>query len=340
MAAVILRIIGRLMLNPRRNPLLFKLAVFMFTAGEAYSQTSSTVTAAAYPSKPIRIVTAEAGGANDVTTRLIAQGVSGAVGQPVIVDNRGSGAVPGEIVSKAPPDGYTLLVAGSGLWVGALMQKMPYDPVRDFAPVTIAVRSPLLVVIHPSVAAKSIKELIAVAKARPGELNYGSSPAGTSSHLAGELFKAMTAVNIVRVPYKGNGPALNAMLANEVQMMFISAGVISQHLSSGRLRALAVTTAEPTALFPALPTVAAAGVAGYESVSIVGMFAPAKTPAPVISRFNQEVVRVLNQADIKKRFFDSGVEVIANSPEQFAAVIKSEVTKWRNLIRDSGIRAD
>jgi tripartite-type tricarboxylate transporter receptor subunit TctC len=314
------------------------IAVIGFCA--AISAWSAIIGAQQFPIKPIRMVTAEAGGANDVTTRLIAQGIAPALGQPVIVDNRGVGAVPGEIVSRAPPDGYTLLVAGSGLWVGPLMQKMPYDGVRDFSAVTMLVRSPLLMVIHPSVAAKSVKELIAVAKARPGELNYGSSPAGSSSHLAGELFKSMAGVNIVRVPYKGNGPALNAMLANQVQLMFIAAGVVSQHINAGRLRGLAVSTAEPTALFPGMPTISAAGVPGYESVSIVGLFAPARTPPALIDRLSREVAIVLKQPDLRKKFFDTGVEVIGDTPEQFGRVLKSEVVKWGDLIRSTGMVAE
>jgi tripartite-type tricarboxylate transporter receptor subunit TctC len=187
---------------------------------------------------------------------------------------------------------------------------------------------------------KSVKELIAWAKAKPGELNYASASSGTSNHLAAELFKSMAGVNIIRVPYKGAGPALNAVVANEVPMMFPTAGAVIPLAKAGRIRPLAVTTAQPTALMPGLPTVAMAGLPGFESASLTGVFAPAKTPAAIIRRLNQEIVRILTQADVKEKLFNTGVEVVASTPEQFAAAVKSEIIKMGKLIKDVGIRAD
>ena len=292
-----------------------------------------------YPTKPIRIVTGSAGGGQDFATRIIAQGISGSLGQPVIVDNRGgSGIIAAEIVAKAPPDGYTLLVAASPHWILPLLQdQVPYDPVKDFSPVTLALRLPNLIVVHPSLPANSVKELIALAKARPAALNYGSSGTGASTHLAAELFKAMAGVNLVRVPYKGGGPALNALLGGEVQVWFPNVAAAAPHVRSGKLRALAVTSTAPSALSPGLPTVAAS-LPGYEAVSMIGIFAQAKAPAAIINRINQEIVRVLNTAEVRERLLSTGVEPVGGSPKEFAAAVKSEMAKWGKVIRDAGIR--
>ena len=302
---------------------------------------ASAVCAQSYPVKPIRIVTAEPGGGHDLTARLIAQGITPALGQQVIVENRSGAIFAGDIVAKAPPDGYTLLAFGSSLWLLPFMKNsVPYDAVRDFAPVILATNAPILVVIHPSLPAKSIRELIALAKARPGDIDYASGASGASSHLAVELFKSMAHVDLVRIPYRGNGPALTAVIGGQVQLIFPTAGSAAPHLKSGRLRALAVASAGPTALFPRLPTVAAAGLPGYEASSIVGVFAPAKTPSAIVSRLNAEIHQALNKSETKQRFFDSGVETICGSPEQLAAAVKSEMAILGKLIKDSGIRAD
>jgi tripartite-type tricarboxylate transporter receptor subunit TctC len=292
-----------------------------------------------YPNKPIRIVTSEAGGGSDFAARPIAQGLSVPLSQTVIVDNR-PGIIAIETVAKAPPDGYTLILYGQVIWITPLLQKTTYDVVRDFSPITMVASSPNLVVVHPSLPVTSVKELIALAKAKPGELNYGGGGAGASTHLAPELFKAMAGVNIVYVPFKGVGPALNALIAGEVQLMFSTAGSLVPHIKAGRLRALAVTSAQPSALTPGLPTVAASGVPGYESVSSLGILAPAQTPEPIINRLNQEVVRVLNQPDLKAKFLNSGIEVVASSPAQLAATMKSEMTVMGKVIKDAGIKGD
>ena len=287
-----------------------------------------------YPSKTIRIITAAAGGGADFTARLIAQGLSASLGQPVVVDNR-TGILASEAVSKAPPDGYTLLVIGSSVWIGPLMQKMPYD-MNDIAPISLTDGTANLLAVHPSLPVKSVKELIALAKARPGELNYSSSPPGSPTHLAAELFNSMAGVKIVRVVYKGTAPAIAALIGGEVQMIITDAGLLTPHAKSGRLRALAVTSAQPYALAPGLPTVAAT-VPGYESGSVTCLFAPAKTPAAIITRLNQEVVRYLARSDVKEKFFNAGAETVGNSPGEFAALIKSDTAKWGKVIKDAGI---
>jgi tripartite-type tricarboxylate transporter receptor subunit TctC len=290
-----------------------------------------------YPNKPMRIITAAGGGATDVAARLIAQGLAGGFGQPVVVENRPSSLV-GEIVAKAPPDGYTLLVVGSAFVIGPLLQKTSYDPLRDFSPISLTSSSPNILVVHPSLPVKSVKELIALARARPGELNYGSGPAGSSPHLAAELLKSMAGVNIVRISYKGGGPAVIGLIGGEVQLMISPAGSVSTNIKSGKLRALAVTSAQPSALLPGLPTVAATGVPGYESSSLVGMLAPAGTPETISNRLNQEIVRVLNRVDVKEKFLNAGLETIGSSPGQFAATMKSEIAKWGKVIKGAGIK--
>ena len=293
-----------------------------------------------FPAKPIHIVTSEPGGGNDFAARLIAQGLAAGLGQPVIVDNRGgaSGAIAGETVAKAPPDGHTLLLYGSNIWLlPFLRERVPYDPANDLAPVTLAVRAPNILVVHPSLPVKSVKELIALARARPGALNYGSGATGSSSQIATELFKATAKIDIVQIPYKGNGLALNALIAGEVQLAFATPGSVTAHIKSGRLRALAVTSAQPSPLLPGLPSVAASALPGYEALSIVGVFAPARTPAPVIAKLNQEIVSVLKRADVRARFINSGVEPVGSSPEEFAVTVKSEMTRLGKVIRDAGI---
>ena len=300
-------------------------------AGVAFSQT--------YPNKSIRIVTAEIGGSGDIATRTIAQEISGPLGQPVIVDNRGSGFITGEIVASAAPDGYTLLFASSALWVTPLLRKTPYDPIKDFAPIALLVTAPNLLVVHPSLPAKSVKELIDLAKAKPGVLNYASSLPGTTNHLAAELFKSMAGVNIVGINYKGGGPGMNDLLGGHVQMMFVSTGLGTPHLKSGKLRALGVTSLQPSALAPGLPTVAS-GLPGFEVASVVGSFAPAKTPAMIINRLNQEIVRALNRSEVKEKYLSIGVETVGSSPAELTAKMKSEVTRLGKVIRDAGIKAE
>jgi tripartite-type tricarboxylate transporter receptor subunit TctC len=208
-----------------------------------------------------------------------------------------------------------------------------WDVVRDFEPIMLTVRAPNVVVVTPTLPVKSIKELIALARSRPGELNYASSATGSSTHLAGELFTVMAGVNIVRVNYKGVTTGINDVISGQVQVMFLAPGSVTAHIKSGRLKALAVTGAEPSPLFPGLPTVAGSGVPGYESAANFGLFAPARTPAPIVSRLNQEVARVLKAPDVKEKLFNSGMEIIAGTPEQFAGTLKTEIAKWSKILK-------
>ncbi len=292
-----------------------------------------------YPSKPIRIIVGGSGGGSDIAARLIAQGLTASMGQQVVVENRPSGVIPGEVLAKAQPDGYTIGYSGNTLWILPLLQKVPYDPIKDFAPITLPVSTPSLLVVHPSVPVKSVRELIALAKAKPGDLNYGTSM-GSSGHLATELFRSMAGIEIVRINYKGPGAALNDLIAGQLHFTFSTAGTVAPHFSSGRLRALAVTSAQPSALIPGLPTVAASGLPGYEFVSISGIFAPARTPAALIARLNREIVRFLNLAETKERFSQSGVEVVGSSPEYLGAAVKSEMARMGKVIREAGLRSE
>ena len=294
-----------------------------------------------YPAKPIRLVVPGTGNSFDIAARLIAQGISAPLGQPVIVDNRANGTIAAETVAKAPPDGYTLLVNGSNLWLLPFLQSnVPYDPVRDFLPITLTTRSPTILVVHPSLPVKSVRDLIALAKSSPGGMNYASGSTGSTNHLAAELFKSMAGVNIVRIGYKGSGPALVDLIAGHVQMMFSVTGSVAPHMKSGKLKALAVTSAQPSTLAPGLPTVAASGLPGFAAVSDAGMFAPAKTPTAIVTRLNQEIVRVLNSTEVKEKFLGTGVETVGSSPEQLAATVKADSARLGKLIKDAGIREE
>ena len=319
-------------LRLRRSSTFIRIAVVaagILAAGSLHGQ--------AYPARPIRIVTAPAGGTPDLVARLVAQGISGPLGQPVIIDNRSSGIVPAEIVAKAPPDGYTLIGTTNVLWLVTLMQKTTFDPLRDFAPITMTHMAPAVLTVHPSLPVKSVKELIALAKARPGQLNYSSSTNGTASHLAGELFKALAGVNIVRIAYKGAGLAVNDLISGQVQMTFITATSVMPHVKSGRLRALAITSARPSNLFPGIPTVAASGLPGYEATSAGALLAPAGTPDAIVSRLNYEVVRFLGTPEAKERLFHAGSEVVGSSPDGLAAAMRAEMDRMRKVIKDAGI---
>ena len=301
----------------------------IFDAGPARGQD--------YPTKSVRIVTSDAGGAGDFVTRTVGPGLAAALGQQIIVENRPASAA--ESVARAAPDGYTLLLYGPTVWITPLVRKSSWDPLRDLAPVTLTVRAPNFLIVTPSLPVKTVKDLIALAKARPGDLNFASSETGSSTHLAAELFKFMTGVNIVRINYKGPAMAINDIMSGRVQLMFLAANSVKGHVKSGKLRALAVTTEKPTPLFPGMPTVAAV-VPGYESAAQFGFFAPAKTPVPLINRLNQDAVRYLNTPETKEKYFNAGMEVIANSPEQFAAMLKTETVKWTKVISTAGIREE
>jgi len=319
--------------------LLLRLFAWIFPVG-MMTLTPELVFSQSYPNKPIRMVTNEVGGGGDFVGRLIAQGISGSLGQPVIIDNRGGGVIPGEIVSKAPHDGYTLLIAGGSLWIGPLLRKTPYDAVRDFLPITIATKAPNILVVQPSLPVRSVKELISLAKAKPGALNYSTGSPGSSTHIAAELFKAMAGIDIVRIPYKGSSAGVNAVISGAVQMTFGDGASVDPQVNAGKLTALAVTSAAPSALAPGLPTVAASGLPGYESVQINALFAPARTPATIINRLNEEIVRFLQTPGANARFLNSGLEVAGGSPDELAVKMKSEIVRLGKVIKNAGINAD
>lgn len=320
-------------------------SVLLCCSGGAWSQSHVTSSPAAYPSRPVRIVTGAAGGTTDISARMIANGLSSALGQQVVVESRGAGsaggALPTEVVIKALPDGHTLLLSSGVLWMTPLLREgVAWDPVRDFAPITLVIRSMDLAVVTPSLPVKTVRDLIALAKARPGVINYGSSTAGSSSHLAPELFKSMARVNIVRIPYRGTTPALGALAVGEVQLMITTAPTILPHLNAKRVRALAVASLAPSPAFPDLPTISSSGVPGYESGTMTGLFAPAHTPDSVIGRLNQETVRFLQRSEVKQTFYSTGSEPVGSRPEQLTAAIKAEMAKYGKLIRDHGIRSE
>ena len=292
-----------------------------------------------FPQKPIHIFTTEPGGGSDFAARVVAQGLSASLGQPVIVENRGgSGVIAAMAVVKAAPDGYNLLLFGSTIWLLPFLQDdVPYDPVRDLAPITLTNRAPNILLVHPSLPVKSVRDLVALAKARPHEMNYSSGPTGSSNHLGAELLKSLANVDIVRVPYKGTALALNALIGGEVQLMFGTAAAVTPHLKSGRLRALAVTTAKPSVLMPDLPAIAAT-LPGYESVAQSGVFAPTGTPPALINRLNREIVQLLSRTEIKQRFFTAGTEAIGSTPEEFATAVKAEMTSMGKVIREARAR--
>ena len=293
-------------------------------------------TAQTYPSKPIRIITSPPGGGNDLPARLLAQGIAAGLGQHVVVDNRPTILI-SELVAKAPPDGYTLLVSGTPHWIGPLLEPVNYDPIADFAPVSMVDRSPVILVVHPAMPVRSVKELIALAKARPGELNYASGAPGGSNHLGALLFNTMAAVNIVRVPYKGSGPGQTALMSGEVQLMFPSAGGVAPHIRAGRLRALAVGSAQESVLAPGVPSISASGVPGYVSEAVHALLAPAGTPAAVIARINREVKSYLETPRAKETFLKSGIEAYPSTPEENLNLMKTEMAHIGKVLKAAGI---
>jgi tripartite-type tricarboxylate transporter receptor subunit TctC len=291
-----------------------------------------------YPAKPIRVITSDIGSGSDVSARIVAQGVASALGQPMVVENRPGAIVP-DLVAKSPADGYTLMFSGP-IWILPLLRKdITYDTLRDFVPVTWVTSSPAILVVHPSLPVKTVKELIALARSMPGKLNYASAPSGSTNHLAAELFKSMASVDIARIPYKGSGAAMNDLLSGQVHMTFAVSSPAPAHIKVGRLRGLAVSGAQRSALLPELPTIAeAGGLRGYEAVAMSGMFAPAKTPAAILNRLHQETLRVISQPETRQRYLNNGSDVIAGTSEQFTAAIKTDVARWAKLVKDAGIR--
>ena len=300
--------------------------------------------AQAYPSKPVRmIVTFAAGGGADFVARAVAPKLGEAIGQPVLVENRpgANGALGADLVAKAAPDGYTLLLGAAGTMVVAphLGANMPFDPMKDLVPAALVAISPFVVTLNPAVQANSVRELIALAKANPGKINYGTSGTGGSPQLATELFKSMTGVNMVHVPYKGLAPALADLIGGQIQVVFADVGLVKGNIAAGKLKGLAVTSAARTGAMPDLPTVAEAGVPGYAAGTWYGIYAPAGTPADTVSRVSAETRKALALAEIKTAFVAQGMEPVGDTPGEFAAFMREEFAKWGKLIREAGIKA-
>jgi tripartite-type tricarboxylate transporter receptor subunit TctC len=297
-----------------------------------------------YPTKPIRLIIPFApGGGTDITARWIALKLGEAWGQTVIPDNRAgaNGTIGLDITTKAAPDGYTLTMISSSHAVNVgIYKNLPYDLIKDFAPVTQATTQPYSLIVHLSVPAKSVKELIALAKAKPGTLNYGSSGTGGLPHLSGALFASLADINITHVPYKGGALSMSDAIAGQIQMLFSTILQSRAHTKSGRLRPLAVTTLKRSAAAPELPTMQEAGVAGYEVAGWYGVLAPGKVPQPIVAKLNHEIVRIMNIQETRDRLSADGSEPVGSTAEQFGAHIKSEVAKWVKVVRDAGIRGE
>jgi tripartite-type tricarboxylate transporter receptor subunit TctC len=297
-----------------------------------------------YPVKPVRLFIGLApGGATDIQARLFAQKLSESMGRTFIVENRAGagGTIAYAQVAKSPPDGYTLMGISSGYTITpSIYSKLPYDPLKDFAPVSLVVQAPFLLLVHPSLPVKSVKDLLALAKARPGSLDAASAGQGSSTHMAFELFRTMASVKITHIPYKGTGPALVDALAGQVHMLFGNVLSSLVHAKSGRLRALAVTTAGRSKVLPDLPTIAEAGVPGYENSTWFGIIVPAGTPSAVVAKLNAELVKASRSPEIIERIAPDGGEPVGSTPEQFGAHIAREISRWRKVVKDAGIKME
>ena len=306
---------------------------------------AGTVLAQAYPAKPIRMMIGfPPGGGTDIIGRIVAQKLGEALGQQIIVDNRGgaSGQLAAELVSKAAPDGYTIMMAHIAAIsiLPSLVSKLPYDAQKDFAPVSLAAIGPNLLVVHPSVPAKNVRELVALAKSRPGQLQYASPGAGTVQHLAGELFKLQAKVDILHVPYKGSGQSIVDLIAGQVHMDFDAVPPVINYVRQGKLRALAVTSAKRFSLLPDIPTVEEAGVPGFDMSTWWGIVAPAAVSKDIISKLNSEMVRSIRQADAQDKISSVGADTVGNTPDEFAAFIRTETGKYARIVKAANIKVD
>jgi tripartite-type tricarboxylate transporter receptor subunit TctC len=312
--------------------------VSVLACAAAWAQTG------AYPSRPVRfIVPSAAGGGTDIIARAISLKLAESLGQPFVVENRpGAGQMIGiELAAKSPADGYTILMAASTLAINPIMyKKVSYDPVRDFAPITQAATLPNVLVVHPSLPVKSVAELIAYAKQRPGQLNFASAGIGTSPQMSIELLKSMAGIDMVHIPYKGTSPGVVDLLAGQVLVMAPNLLTALPHIKSGKLRALAVTSTKRTEALPEVPTVAEAGLPGYDSTQWYGVLAPAGTQAQIVARLHGEIVRALRDAEVGKRLAADGAEAVGSTPEEFTAFIKSESEKWAKVARAAGIKPE
>lgn len=312
------------------------IVVCVCVAGVSTGVSTDVAIAQDYPSRPVRIITSPAGGGNDLPARLIARAITGPLGQQVIVDNRPTILI-ADLVAKAPPDGYTLLLTGSAHWIGPLLDKVSYDPVKDFSAITLVDRAPNVLVVHPSLPVQTVKDLIALAKAKPGEINVAVGGPGSSNFMGAVLFNHMAGVNIVRIPYKGSGPATTAVISGETHTMFGSAGGATTHIKSGRLRAIAVGSAKPSPLAPGVPTLAASGVPGYESETLHALLGPAKMPSAIVTRLHQEVSRYLQSAEAKEVFLRVGIDPVPTAPDELVAIMNAEMARMGKVLRAAGM---
>lgn len=301
--------------------------------------------AQAWPSKSIRfVIPYPPGGASDVTARTLGIKLSEALGQPVVIENRpgANGIIALENVAKSPPDGYTLLMAnlGPNAINAAVYNKLPYDSIKDFTPIMLTTLVPQILVVNPALPVASVKELIALAKAQPGKLNFASAGNGASNHLSGELFKSMTGVQLTHVPYKGDTPAMTDVIAGQVAIMFPTAIAATPHVKSGRLRALAVTSRKRVGSLPDLPTVEEAGVPGFEAVSWGGVMGPGGMPRDIVVKLHTELARILKMPDVSEKLTSLGAEIVASTPEEFAAYLQAEIAKWGKVARDANVKLD
>jgi tripartite-type tricarboxylate transporter receptor subunit TctC len=297
-----------------------------------------------FPTKPIRMIVAvPPGGPADTLARLVAPRLTESLGQTVVIDNRpgANGIIAYETTARATPDGHTFTAVAAGVVINAsLYPKVPYDPLKDFAPITLGITVPNILVVHPSVSASSVKDLVALAKAKPGTLAFASAGNGTSGHLALEVFRMHAGVDVTHVPYKGGGPALAEVLAGQVQALFSIALAAMPHINAGKLRALAITSAKRSRVAPELPTVAEAGFPGFEVIGWFGWLAPAATPRAIVTRLNAELVRVLRLPDVRDRLLNQSTEPVGNTPQEFAAFMKSEHEKWSKVIKAAHIKVE
>ena len=305
----------------------------------------SVANAQTYPVKPVRLVSPyPPGGANDILARIIGQKLGENLGQQIVIENRGgaTGNIGAEFVARAAPDGYTILMGqASNLTINvSLMSKMPYDPVKDLAPVTLVATTPNLLVVHPSLPVRTVKDLVALAKAKPGSVNYASSGSGSAGHLAGELFKKVAHIDMVHIPYKGAAPALTDVVAGQAQLYFTSPISATPFVKGGRLRMVAVTSLKRSPSMPDIPTVAESGYPDFDVVSWWGILTPAAVPKEIITRLHAEIAKVLALPEIRTKFADQGADVATDTPEQFAAYIKSEIAKWGKLIKELGVKSE
>jgi tripartite-type tricarboxylate transporter receptor subunit TctC len=324
----------------KRGWLIAALAATLLVPGADFAQGAAET----YPARPVRVVIGLApGGGTDLQARLFAQKLSENLGRPFVVENRtgAGGTIAYAQVAKSPPDGYTLMGVTSGYTITpAVYSKLPYDPVKDFAPISLVAQAPFLLLTHPSLPVRSVKDLLALARAKPAMLDCGSAGHGSSTHMAYELFRTMAGVNIAHIPYKGTGPALIDAMAGQVHMLFGNVLSSLTHVKTGRLRALAVTTAKRSMVLPDLPTVSESGVPGYENSTWFGLLAPAGTPAAVLNKLNAELVKASQSPDIVDRLAPDGGEPVGSTPEQFGRHLALEIARWRKVVKDAGMKVE